>query len=491
MREVGEGLGAVPGGGQSGPGVCACCWPEALFASALSASLRFNLFLSDYLSLAMSLAMSATKDTLDSGLALNEGRFVVGQVLGRGGFGVTYQAQDTEAGKGARQSHVAVKEFFPEGCVRSGQNVHFPASMSEADQIKAREGFLSEARLLSAFRHPGIVRVDSTFQENNTAYLVMEFLKGPTLEELVAERGPLPEPLALSFIEQVGAALIEVHRAHFIHRDIKPDNVIVCADGNHARISAKDRVVLLDFGLNKELAPVDTYHTLRLTNALRFGSLGYSPPEQYGRQAKFGPYTDLYALGATFYYLLSGQVPPEAPARMAGEDVVPLRSFQKITPAVEDAIKWALQLKGDDRPQSIEEFLNALQPKRSSPSVQPVATANAPAQSQMAPPTSTSASPAPSVFRPSAHPSPRLSSQAAKGHLAVIKGRASGFARRTTKSALHHLWQNFLEMLPRLLLLIVFFVLLVLFLKPQKKSGVVKPVRDGKRDAVPEKLRPF
>lgn len=437
------------------------------------------------------------EDTLQSGLPLNEGRFVVGQVLGRGGFGVTYQAQDTQADSGARHSQtVAVKEFFPDGCLRVGPNVCFPSSMSDADQIKARESFLSEARLLSAFRHPGIVRVDSTFQDNNTAYLVMEFLNGPTLEQLVEERGPLPEPLALSFIAQIGAALIEVHRAHFIHRDIKPDNVIVCTNGSHADISTRDRVVLLDFGLNKELAPIDTYHTLRLTNALRFGSSGYSPPEQYGRQAKFGSYTDLYALGATLYYLLSGQVPPEAPARMAGEEVAPLRSFQKVSPAVEDAVVWALQLKGDDRPQAVEEFLNALQGRPSvsgahhSVSVSDVADTKTPTK-----PLKPAARPAPAsaVPRPPAHPSPRISSRtaggsAAGGRVAVIKGRASGFAVRTAKRALHDLGQNILEILPRLLLIIALILLIVLFAKPQPKSGSTKPSRHGKNDATSTKL---
>lgn len=460
-----------------------------------------------------------TEQALPPDTRLNRDSLVLGQVLGRGGFGITYQAHPTK-GTTQQGQAVAVKEFFPEGCLRSDCAVQFSAAMSGADQIRARENFLGEARVLSALNHPNIVRVETTFEENNTVYMVMEFLKGRTLEELIQQQGPLPEQRAISYIRQIGAALIEVHRSNFIHRDIKPENIIVCTEGNRL-FSNKERVVLLDFGLNKELAPANTYHTMRMTNALRFGSPGYSPPEQYGRQAKFGPYTDVYSLGATLYYLLSAQMPAEAPMRMA-EEMPSLRSFQpKITKSVEEAVKWALQLKGDERPQSVQEFLDALEtkptiaadtptiksapvtgsssgastpavvqtPARSTPVSQPSQPPAAPTQSPLPPaarstPSALSTTSAPP--RPS-YPPPPLRQARAKTLLSTAKGKVLASAAQTRKRILRQLWLNFLDILPRLLLVAALIFCLWFFTKQKPKQPSLTKQGAGKSTATSSK----
>jgi serine/threonine protein kinase len=385
---------------------------------------------------------------LPPGTRLQQGRFVLGAVLGWGGFGITYHAQETP------DSHsVAVKEFFPTGCVRSGPAVEFPASLGEAEQERIRQNFLNEARVLAALHHPGIVRVEATFMENDTAYMVMEFLTGQTLHQVVQEHGPLPEDVALSYLEQIGAALSEVHRTNFIHRDIKPENIMVCLDDPK---SSGARVVLLDFGLNKELAAADTYHTLRLTNSLRFGSPGYSPPEQYGRQARFGPYTDIYALGATAYYLLSGQVPPEAPVRMAGEDVVPLCQLQpQISRQTSDAILWALELNGGARPQTLQEFLQAFTSKQAVGVDSPLRTVSA-----TPPATSLTTVSVPSRS-PISAPGPALAQPAGVGH------RLRRFFGGASKRVLRHLYLGLLDILPRLILLAVLIAIWIVFARQQ------------------------
>ncbi|MBV9469524.1 MAG: serine/threonine protein kinase, partial [Abitibacteriaceae bacterium] len=158
---------------------------------------------------------------------LQDGAFILDEVLGEGGFGITYRAHEIRLNR-----LVAIKEFFPTGCARAENQVQFPGDMSEREQHEARHNFLNEARILARLRHPHIVGVYTTFEENNTAYMVMEYLEGQTLQEMVQEsadpaspKRPLPESEALDYIEQVGDALRLVHNAHLIHRDVKPENI--------------------------------------------------------------------------------------------------------------------------------------------------------------------------------------------------------------------------------------------------------------------------
>jgi predicted Ser/Thr protein kinase len=280
---------------------------------------------------------------LPPGTPLNSGRYAVGKVLGQGGFGITYLGSDSRI-----RRPLAIKEFFPLGSIRRGTDVQPSSGMGAAEFAEARSKFLDEARVLAQFHHRGIVDVYGGFQEHNTAYMVMEFLRGRSLGDLVAERGALPQREAIGYIERAGEALAVVHEANILHRDIKPDNVMLTDDG---------RVVLIDFGTARVFA---AGMTSRMTTMV---TPGYAPLEQYGHQVRFGPFTDIYALAATLYHLLTGQMPTQATDRASG---VELRSPHQLNPAVDlavsAAVMWALEMRVDHRPQRVMEFIDALRP---------------------------------------------------------------------------------------------------------------------------------
>lgn len=284
---------------------------------------------------------SPSDDALPPGTKLQGGNYTLGKVLGQGGFGITYLGSSVPT-----RSTVAIKEFYPTGSTRQGKMVRHPSAMTPEDYREARGKFIEEARILSQFKHPGIVRVYSYFEENNTAYMVMEYLKGRTLQNIVEEKGAVPERDAVAWIRAAGQALAIVHSAGLLHRDIKPDNIVLTDDG---------RVVLLDFGSARGFA---AGKTRRMTALL---TPGYAPLEQYAEMAQRGPYTDIYALAATLYHLLTGQMPVQATDRAAG---VELKSPKELNPRVSkpisDAVMWAMETKVDDRPQSVPEFLQAL-----------------------------------------------------------------------------------------------------------------------------------
>ena len=213
---------------------------------------------------------------------------------------------------------------------------------------------MEEGQRLAQFQHPSIVRVFSLFEENNTAYMVMEFLKGKTLLKMVEETGPLEERLLVQLIEQVAGALGVVHQANVIHRDIKPENIMLVQD---------NRAVLVDFGTAREFA---AGKTRKMTTML---TPGYAPLEQYGQHARFGVYTDIYALGATTYHLLTGQVPIQATDRAAGVELAaPRRLNSSISRQVSDAVMWAMEMRVDKRPQTASDFVQAMRGARSASS---------------------------------------------------------------------------------------------------------------------------
>lgn len=278
---------------------------------------------------------------LPAGTKLAGGAYTIGKVLGQGGFGITYLGSDVRL-----RRPVAIKECFPQGCVRLGATVQPSGSITQSDFQATRERFLEEARTLARFEHRGIVRVYTSFEENNTAYMVMEFLRGKSLADIVAERGALPEQEAVGYIEEVGQALEVVHAAGLLHRDIKPENIVVTEDG---------RVVLVDFGTAREFAAGRTRRMTRMVTP------GYAPLEQYGEQAQFGPFTDIYALGATLYHLLTGEVPVQAPDRAHRVELrEPAEKRPGIRRAVSGAVMWAMKMRVEERPQSVRAFLNAL-----------------------------------------------------------------------------------------------------------------------------------
>lgn len=306
---------------------------------------------------------TALAQALPVGIKLQGSTFSVGKVLGQGGFGITYLGSDVRL----RRS-VAIKEFFPTGCVRQGNTVYPTSSMTAADYQSVKDKFLEEARILAQFQHPGIVRVYNSFEENNTAYMVMEYLKGKTLLKLVEDRGSLRESEAVDYVERVGEALEVMHQANLLHRDIKPENVILTEDA---------RLVLVDFGTAREFA---AGRTKRMTTTL---TPGYAPLEQYGQQARFGAFTDIYALGAMLYHLLTGQVPIQATDRAVGVGLTPPHQVKRnLSRVANEAVMWAMEMKVSDRPQSVREFLVALRgqslPKRLMSKTKTAATATNP-----------------------------------------------------------------------------------------------------------------
>jgi serine/threonine protein kinase len=279
---------------------------------------------------------------LSPGACLANGEYRIEQPLGQGGFGITYQGIDTRLNRA-----VAVKEFFPEGCWREGSTVVSAGRWNSDTYSSAKQKFLLEGQTLGQFNHPGIVQVFYYFEENNTAYMVMEYLKGQTLAELLKKKqGQLSEAKALEHITKVGEALEILHQAQFLHRDIKPDNIMLVDDG---------RVVLIDFGAARDFTTTSTArHTTMLTP-------GYAPLEQYGRALKYGAFTDIYALASTLYHLLTGQAPVSAIERAAG---VELKSVKELAPhvslQVSEAIAKAMVMDVTARIQSVKEFFDLL-----------------------------------------------------------------------------------------------------------------------------------
>jgi parallel beta-helix repeat protein len=279
--------------------------------------------------------------SLPLGTKLFGGKYSVGKVLGQGGFGITYMGADTILSR-----PVAIKELFPEGCQRNGTTVQ-PTRITPSDFASMKQKFLDEARLLASLNHPGIVKVYDFFEENDTAYMVMEYLRGKSLAKLVEERGgALGEQEAVGYILKVCEALDVVHKAGYLHRDIKPDNIIVCGDG---------RVVLVDFGAARSFMAGKTGKmTVILTP-------GFAPYEQYATMARFGPTLDIYALGATLYYLLTGEVPISAPDRAIGVELRGVREINgRVSRQVEEAVRKAMAMRVEERPQSVGEFVRLL-----------------------------------------------------------------------------------------------------------------------------------
>ena len=280
-------------------------------------------------------------DALPDG-ALLIGTYAVEGVLGQGGFGITYRCHDQMLDR-----HVAIKEFFPSGCRRENSEVWPARGLSDTDYREARAQFLAEARVLARCHHAGIVSVYTAFEANKTAYMVMELLSGKTLAQLITARGGrMKEEEAVEIIERVGDALSFVHDLDLLHRDIKPDNIIVCDDG---------RVMLIDFGTAREFVKGQAQgQTVVVTP-------GYAPLEQYAKQARRGAFTDIYSLAATLYHLLTGQMPPSASDRAMGVQLRPVREINpQISASVARAVESALQMEIAKRPQSVSEFLDLL-----------------------------------------------------------------------------------------------------------------------------------
>ncbi len=282
-------------------------------------------------------------NALPLGHALHEYR--IESVLGSGGFGVTYLAHDTHL-----NWRVAIKEFFPCNiAVRTQDHSVRPHSSTLAESFQSGlQQFLDEARALASFRHPNIVRVLRFFEINNTAYMVMEYEQGHALHQWVRVEGRPDRQAVLTIVRPLLDGLEVVHSAGFLHRDIKPGNIFIRTDQSP---------VLLDFGSARNL-------TTRSGDTITaIVTPGYAPFEQYHSHGHQGPWSDIYSLGAVMYWMVAGQKPVEAPARVKQDILPPAQEIADHTvygSALLKAIDWALNPSEDERPQSIGAFRAAL-----------------------------------------------------------------------------------------------------------------------------------
>jgi formylglycine-generating enzyme required for sulfatase activity/serine/threonine protein kinase len=284
-------------------------------------------------------------------------QYVVGRILGNpGGFGITYLCWDIML-----STRVAIKEFMPrDNAVRDRDQCSVVAHSGKDREFfeYGLKAFLAEARTVAGFDHPNIVRIRTYFEQNHTAYLVMDYYEGVSLAEYVKQQGGrLPEKAALGIMGFVLDGLRHVHDSGYLHRDIKPANIY---------LTGKGQVILLDFGAARYAMGE---HSRSLSVVV---TPGFSPFEQYSTNGKQGPWTDIYASGATLYYMLTGNPPESAPDRILSDTLAdPVQLLPDLPPGVNKGIMRALRVKASDRPQSIEELKKIL-----SGSPQPVPAVN-------------------------------------------------------------------------------------------------------------------
>lgn len=284
--------------------------------------------------------------------ALQGGKYRIIEKIGQGGFAITYKANwSTEVtgpmGKIATDVTVAVKEFFfADYCTRDNDTSHITISSPTGGQIfgKFKEKLKKEAAILSRLRHPNIVSVLDIFEENNTVYMVMEYISGGSLKDVIRKNGKLDEATTLRYASQLCDAVAEIHRNNVLHLDIKPGNIL---------IDPNDNVRLIDFGISKQYNS-DT-HAETSTTPVGI-SKGFAPTEQYTGVAQFSPATDIYAIGATIYNMCSGKIPPEA-VSLLDED---LPKINGISDQLWNAITKAMSIRRNQRPQSAAELMNLL-----------------------------------------------------------------------------------------------------------------------------------
>ena len=279
---------------------------------------------------------------LKAGTLLRE-RYLVGKALGQGGFGITYIGRDVLLNK-----RVAVKEFYPNGYAYRDHEVTSTITITSSGQAifhNAMKRFLQEAQTLARFsEEPGIVSVLDFFEENSTAYIVMEYLDGITIKRFVEGKGAIDaDPLIRVMLPMI-KALGKVHEQGIIHRDISPDNIMLLRNG---------RLKLLDFGAAREVGGDKSLSVMLKP--------GYAPEEQYRSRGRQGPWTDIYALCATMYFCLTGMKPDESVERMVDDTLRrPSELGANISPAQESVLLRGMAVRAADRYQSMHELAAAL-----------------------------------------------------------------------------------------------------------------------------------
>lgn len=286
----------------------------------------------------------ADHSALPAGYGLCE--YSIEALLGSGGFGLTYLARDDNL-----QCQVAIKEYLPqELAIRiDGQTVCPRSQEWSADYEAGRKRFLAEARTLASFRHPNIVRITRFFEANGTAYMVMDYERGKSLREWRRNRvGAITEEDLLRMFLPLLDGLEVVHQGRVMHRDVKPANIYVREhDGS---------LVLLDFGSARQTQLAGTQGLTTIVTP------GYAPFEQYHSHGVQGPWSDIYALGGVLYWLITGEKPLEAPARLKDDSMMPLRerARERFSRHFLAAIDWALQSDEKMRPHNVADFRAAL-----------------------------------------------------------------------------------------------------------------------------------
>jgi serine/threonine protein kinase len=285
--------------------------------------------------------------TLKENSSLQNGKYRILSVLGQGGFGITYLAVHTMLG-----ARVAIKEFFPKDfCDRDNTTSHVVLGTSNTAELveKLKIKFLKEARNIAKLHHPNIVSIQDIFEENNTAYYIMGYVEGSSLGDMIKFNGAVSESKAVKYIVEVCEAISYMHSMSMNHLDIKPGNIMIRA--------ADDTPILIDFGTSKQY---DSEGEQTSTMAPGF-THGYAPAEQYkpGGVSTFTPQTDIYALGATLYALLTGNKPPHY-SEIMEDGIPPLPG--SVSKTVAAAIAHAMQIRKNDRPATIDVFLSELSP---------------------------------------------------------------------------------------------------------------------------------
>ena len=276
-----------------------------------------------------------------------EGKYLVGEMLGQGGFGITYIGFDL-----LLEQKVAIKEYYPmsTGMVsREGHStvVWSSAMMGKTGTQKGFDSFLKEARKMAKLGGiPGVVGVKSVFIQNETAYIVMDFIEGETLLKKLQKNGPMDFDSCVKLMTPIMQALSEVHEHGIIHRDISPDNIMVRPDG---------KLILLDLGAAKDLDIQGNDGSVQSSQMV--AKHGFSPIEQYSKSGKVGPWTDIYAMAATIYYCCTGILPPPATDRTIDDT---LACQPRLTHTQFDILADCMRMRPQDRPQSMDTLLQML-----------------------------------------------------------------------------------------------------------------------------------
>lgn len=258
-------------------------------------------------------------------------RYTVGRILGRGGFGIVYLAYDEKDDR-----VVAVKEYFPYGtAVRSlSNNIVEPMTSQHSEAFySGMRNFTYEARIISKFRECSeILGIYDVFRQHGTVYYAMEYIKGVSLKQYVGKYGAITEGQAVYIAERILTALVEMHNENVLHRDVSPDNIMICHNGG---------IKLIDFGSAREIGDEQQNMSVVLKQ-------GFAPLEQYQRRGNQGIWTDLYSLGASLYFGLTGETPEDPLTRMESDKVFS-ESLEKISPMLERIVRKAAEVKAENR----------------------------------------------------------------------------------------------------------------------------------------------